>query len=74
MQITQTGRLPLEDLYENEELIGKHVRVISDMSDEHHRKFGRIVGFTEDGGQVKVYISETQCNADFPRSSLELLN
>ena len=48
MQITQIGRLPLEELYENEELIGKHVRVISNASDEHHRKFGRIVGFAED--------------------------
>jgi len=76
-QTVQKNRMPLENLYTNDELIGKHVRIISKASYKNYRKFGRIVGFTkkENGMDwVKVYIGETQCCANFSRSSLELLN
>lgn len=54
--------------------IGKFVRVISNASHLHYKKFGRIVGFTKKGDYVRVYFDETKKVANFCRASLELIN
>ena len=45
--VADETRLPLLTKYSKDELIGRRVRVISNASYKHYKKFGRIVGFTK---------------------------
>lgn len=54
--------------------IGRRVRVISNASYRHYKKFGRVVGNTKNGHYVKVYFDDTGLVANFCIESLELLN
>jgi len=74
MYKTDSKRIPNSKEYSNKELIGKRVRVTSNASSRHYRKFGRIVGFTKTGDYVKVYFDCSDSVVNFCRGSLELLN
>ena len=69
-----TDRTPDKKTYENSQLIGKYVKILSNASYKHYKKIGRIVGFTKAGNYIRVYIDETGACANFCRGSLELLN
>ena len=54
--------------------IGKYVRVISKANYLHYKKFGRVVGYSENNHDVKVYFDDTGLVANLCKESLELIN
>ena len=76
--VADETRLPLLTKYTKDELVGKHVRVISNASYKHYKKFGRIVGFTKNEvlreAYIYVYFDDTKCKTIFAQGSLELVN
>lgn len=73
MYKTDSKRIPDTKKCPEKELVGKYVRIASNAG-RNYNKFGRITGFTKNGDQAQVYISETKCLARFYLSSLELLH
>lgn len=74
MYKTDSKKVPSSKNYTNAELIGKRVRVTSNASHRHYKKFGRIVGFSKAGDYVNVYFDESDSVVKFCRGSLELIN
>lgn len=76
--VADETRLPLLTKYSKDDLIGRRVRVISNASYKHYKKFGRIVGFTKNEvareTYIYVYFDETKCKTIFAQGSLELIN
>lgn len=74
MRQIETQRLPLQQNYANDELIGKYVKVQSKASHTYRGKFGKIIGFSESKDYVCIYFDETRTTARFSREVLEILN
>lgn len=74
VNIVDESRIPLLKKYSKEELIGRRVRVVSNASYKHYKRYGRIIGFSKVGEYIQVYFNDTQCKANFCPGSLELIN
>ena len=67
-------RCPSKKYYDDNELIGKRVRVVSKASHKHYGEYGKITG-VNDGTLhcITVYLPDSKVTTKFCRKSLELL-